>query len=579
MENTTKNIRVVDLGKSSSVSLGEEDTSSSSSSSSTDQSSSSTSSSDQSSSSASSSDQSSSSSSDQSSSTTDLSSASTEKEDQSMEEEKPSEDQPSEDQPTEEDVELQQEQPTEEVPEKEAEEPESNPDKDLDAEKLNMFYYLKNKYELDKKERCNKFALGKENVSWKIKRAYFASKKPKCINCKRKVGSLFTIKYEEEFRKFLGKCGDTEKPCEFHIEFKMPKTIRVDKEYNNLLRKLNELQESIVVTKNKVIFGMLDPATAVTQFDELKNEITERTAELEKYSTQLLNVTYNLEKKEEISAKMAEFNENVAELNLIIQKYLLEDEPIKTAVDYFIDTIDVSSKYLAKLKYADREVELVKNAQGMLIDCRYHTFDYLLAELELPTVMEVVEYNLGESNTAPPELSELDVTPGKREKMPTTNKTRKVRQVKAKNKTVRNLDNQDDLNDVMQKILQNIIMENRLTITRREIYELIEDQYHVTDVRGKYGNVIKEYFQKNLALWMQVYPDIMDLAYVMAQNKTIQDTTVSKFIAELNQTHPDIDFSPFNKVIKETLVKYVTLLNRLSSSGDAIPRPDWPTAP
>lgn len=463
-------------------------------------------------------------------------------------------------------------------------EPETNPNKDLDTDKLNMFYYLKNRYELDKIERCNKFALNKENASWKLKRAYLSARKPKCINCKRKVGSLFTIKYEDGFRRFIGKCGDSVAPCEFHIEFRLPNTVRIDKEYYIILKKLNELQESIVVTKNKVLFGMLDPATAVTQFEELKNEIEKYTKSLEDYSMRLLNVTHNLEKSEELKSKLMEFNENVAELNLIIEKHFIEDEPIKHAVDYFIDTIDASAKYLSKLKYADREVENVKDAKGNVIKSIYHTFDYLPAQLELPTVMEVIDYNLGGSEEFIPEMNvpEEETKPTRKERQPrqpNANKTRKARQTVPKNKTVRNLDNQEDLNYVMKSVLQMIIMENRHNITRREIYELIENQYHVEDVRGKYGNVIKEYFQQNMALWLQTYPEIMDLAYTMAQNKTIQDTTVSKFIAELNKTHPDIDFSPFNKVIKETLIRYVTLLNSVSLSGDAIPRPEWPTQP
>lgn len=461
-------------------------------------------------------------------------------------------------------------------------EPETNPNAVLDLEKLDMFYNLKNKYEMDKKERCNKFALAKENINWKMKRAYFASKKPKCVNCKRKVGSLFSIKHEDGFRRFIAKCGDPENPCEFKIEFKMPDVVRIDKKYHALLHKLNELQESIVVTKNKVLFGMMDPASAVTQFDELKNEITAYTTELENYSTRLMNVTHNQEKNDELLVKINEFNENVAEVNLIVQKCLFEDEPIKSIVDYFVDTIDVSAKYLAKLKYAEREVETVLDSKGDVIECIYRTFDYLPAQLEMPVAMEVIDYNVNaeiSNSIQVEETNAINANNDNANKKTKNNKTKKNRQTVPKNKTIRNLDNQEDLNAVMKEILQTIIMENRLTITRREIYELIEDQYHVSDVRGKYGNVIKKYFQSNVALWVQVYPEIMDLAYTMAQNKTIQDTTVSQFMEELNKTHPDVDFSPFKKVIKETLIRYVTLLNSVSLSGESTPRPDWPTQP
>ena len=39
---------------------------------------------------------------------------------------------------------------------------EENPNENMDLDKLNTFYYLKQKYEQDKKERCNKFKLENE---------------------------------------------------------------------------------------------------------------------------------------------------------------------------------------------------------------------------------------------------------------------------------------------------------------------------------------------------------------------------------------------------------------------------------
>jgi hypothetical protein len=459
----------------------------------------------------------------------------------------------------------------------------TNPNESMDVDKLNTFYYLKQKYEQDKKERCNKFALEKEAMSWKMKRAYFASKKPKCVNCKRKVGSIFAIKHTDGFRNFLGKCGDAEKPCEFHIEFNMPSVVRIDREHHKILKKLNELQESIILTKNKVIFGMLDPAGAVTRFDELNAEIAANITELEKYSMKLLEVTNNLTKKEELSNKIIEFNENVAELNVIMQKCVLEGEPLKKVVDYLVDIIEPSAKHLSQMKYATREVEKVLDTQGKVEkEYKYHTFEYKLSDLELPTLMEVKQFELGNNNFTP-ELLVPEEKEDKKEsnvKNAKSRKTQKNRRLTkpANNKTVRNLDDSIDLNYVMNDLLQRLIMEDRLTITPREIFAEIETEYGVNDVRSKYGKIIKEYFGKYVSIWTSVYDDIMELVYNMALNKEINAVTYNTVKDKLTSQHSEIEFSVFKKVIKEIVRRYQTKLEGLSSDEE-IPRPDWPKSP
>jgi hypothetical protein len=462
---------------------------------------------------------------------------------------------------------------------------EENPNENMDLDKLNTFYYLKQKYEQDKKERCNKFALGKENINWKMKRAYFATKKPKCVNCKRKVGSEFSIKHADGFRNFLGKCGDIVNPCEFHIEFKVPNVVRIDKEIQNAHKKLNELHESIILTKNKVIFGMLDPADAVRQFDDLNLQIGLNTIELEKYSRNIMKVTNNAEKKEELSNKIIEFNENVAELNMIMQKCLEEDEPIKKVVDYLVETIDPSAKYVSQIKYATREIEKVLDTLGREKEYIYHTFEYKISDLELPTIMEVVKFELGDNNF-PPELivpeEEAKEKETKTEKIK-SQKTRKIRRLTANpnkpaNKTVRNLDDEMDLNYIMNNLLQKIIMEDRLNITPREIFTEIETEYNVMDVKSKYGKVIKEYFSKYIPIWISVYQDIMDVIYNFSVDKEIRTVSYNILAEKLSTKNSEIDFSVFKKTIKEIIRRYVKKLDDLSEDDD-IPRPDWPKSP
>ena len=62
-------------------------------------------------------------------------------------------------------------------------------------EAINNFYKEKSKYELllEKEKRT---IIRNNNLSWKEKRDEYKKLKPKCINCNRPVGSIFTITHD-----------------------------------------------------------------------------------------------------------------------------------------------------------------------------------------------------------------------------------------------------------------------------------------------------------------------------------------------------------------------------------------------
>ena len=67
-------------------------------------------------------------------------------------------------------------------------------------EQLNEYYKLKEKYDSSKEKLKSSILYGDENrkTSWKEKRSEYQQLKPKCINCKRPVGSIFTHNYDKE---------------------------------------------------------------------------------------------------------------------------------------------------------------------------------------------------------------------------------------------------------------------------------------------------------------------------------------------------------------------------------------------
>jgi GDPmannose 4,6-dehydratase len=69
------------------------------------------------------------------------------------------------------------------------------------------YYKLKTAYENAYNVDKNKIIKMKD-LSWKEKRIEFSKLKPKCINCKRAVGSLFYTTKNKGERTLVAKCGD-----------------------------------------------------------------------------------------------------------------------------------------------------------------------------------------------------------------------------------------------------------------------------------------------------------------------------------------------------------------------------------
>ena len=129
------------------------------------------------------------------------------------------------------------------------------------AEAMNEFYKLKSKYESDYHEKYIKPILKANDKSKKEKRIeYQKLPKAECINCKRNVGSIFTIKNQDNVtRVFLAKCGDLRDPCPLNINFDYTFRSELSKELLDADREINEMKNQIIIDKNNIMFGYDDP--------------------------------------------------------------------------------------------------------------------------------------------------------------------------------------------------------------------------------------------------------------------------------------------------------------------------------
>lgn len=143
-------------------------------------------------------------------------------------------------------------------------------------EAMNEFYKLKAKYESDYHQKYIKPILKADDKSKKEKRLeYQKLPKPECINCKRNVGSIFTIKKnaEEYTRSFIAKCGDLRDPCPLNINFEYTFRNELNKELLDADREINEIKNKIIIGKNNMMFGYNDPQKSLFDFEADTKEL------------------------------------------------------------------------------------------------------------------------------------------------------------------------------------------------------------------------------------------------------------------------------------------------------------------
>ena len=465
-------------------------------------------------------------------------------------------------------------------------EPQVQPESDS-SDLLHTFYYFKTMFEQSKFTVKDKLQ-SNPTTSWKQIQNRFKKVKFPCINCKRHVNTNFSIKTQPDesqdvkVKKYLAICGDLEAPCDFHIEFDIPITRRIDQEYLLTIKKLNQIQRQIIIAKNNVVFGMIMPDEAVKQFEDFKQQMEKYNLLKEQYMNQLIFLVSNPVKKQDLKEKLFEFYTNVSEYKTLVEKHIREDEPIETANAYFRDTLLPSSTALSELKYAKREVIEIKTDYKL-----YSTTEYDLSNLEIPSEIREIKVNLGNKYVAPINVVVANKTNKSRPTKSQKNKTVKNKEpVEKKSKTGRKLDDPAKLDEVMKTMLQKMIIEDRLTMTNAEICKAIGKETRVPDVESKYGEHIQAYFGKHVPIWISEYDHIMDVLHNMAVSGEIKTATYKIIERQLVSQNADVDFRVFKPAIVDTTAKYMAQLGYNNTGDDSniltgadVPYPEWPPKP
>ena len=267
----------------------------------------------------------------------------------------------------------------------------------LDA--LNNYYKLKATYESSfNKEKTN--IINNTALSWKEKRIEYKNYKPKCINCKRPVGTLFTRNYnDKDFSPVLKAiCGDLQDPCSLNITLnigyfeKISTIIKIDE------KDIDDLKLSVIKDKNNLLFNYITTEQALENFDKLKSEIISIASSLETTNELWMNIIDNTEKKNTIKKKQEESYIIINEIKRIINEFshTNNNSLIQDAVSMYVNQLVPLLKQLMNLKYQVNHVEYMEDENVY----RLIQKEFNIQNLEFNYgSLDIISYNIGIKDT------------------------------------------------------------------------------------------------------------------------------------------------------------------------------------
>ena len=227
---------------------------------------------------------------------------------------------------------------------------------------LQKYFQLKQKYETDlHKARKTAFESVKSKKEGK-QRAIAV--KPKCVKCKRPVGSIFARVND----KYLAVCGDEKEPCSLDIEiyFGNPGSnvdlLYVFKEH------VHDIKEDIIKQKLDTLFSYVSEDSSIQKF---KKTIESFTFDNNMF-TELLNKHnenhFNETKMDLINKKRDHIFKLVEQIRILLKEY--EDtenkEVLKTAVELQVNSLLPETRNLRMLESEIMEITKKEHASGRI---------------------------------------------------------------------------------------------------------------------------------------------------------------------------------------------------------------------
>ena len=213
---------------------------------------------------------------------------------------------------------------------------------------LNQYYSLKKNYETKKQEKKMRI-LGNDNLSMKQKQDAYSKLKMNCINCGRRVGTIF----KNDDGILYAICGDKTNPCILNIKINTGKFVELKELVDIFQVGVDESKEAIIIIKLNLLFGYSNEADTLKKFNYLKKELANDLESLMEYKTKLINILDNLQNKGELAVEINRFNKKIELIKNTMDEFneTGKIQLIKDMIDvYQLELIPIINK-IVNLKY------------------------------------------------------------------------------------------------------------------------------------------------------------------------------------------------------------------------------------
>ena len=377
-------------------------------------------------------------------------------------------------------------------------------------EGINDFYKLKRDYESAIDKEVKKLDKG---MSIKEKRKEFQKLKPKCIDCNRPVGTLFSIKYdkEQDGRILSATCGDRVDPCNLNINIFTGYTETYPEIIKGLENDIKKIKNQIIVDKNKLLFGFIDTDAALDKFDDYTFLIGEKTERLTTVLELYLNEVDNTEINETMKTLQGEIYMTIGYIKDAIVSYDKTNNTqfVQDSVNIYVNQLTPKVNQFMNLKYNYNNVELESGVFKLI---------------QKKTSIEQLELTFNDSK-----VINFDYKTVAYKQKPSKNKTVKAKQGKpSKTKTI--------------KLKSGLILEDSDVESEEKEYEPIKPKKFNVDENGFVAWMEPEY-QK---LW-----DLLSqqLQTVLAEDPVWMETSMDQYIENRKAGKAMVFVAPPNLII------------------------------
>jgi len=242
-------------------------------------------------------------------------------------------------------------------------------------EEINKYYALKKKYEESVTQEKKKL-LKNDSLSSADKTARFKEMVFKCVNCKKKGGTIFT----NNNNVLKAVCGSST-PCELNIEINKGKIVQLREILDIDANHIDFLKEDIISIKLKYLFKIIDQAEALSAFDSLSGDLSSRAVDQQQFIKKYNDIVDNKNKEFQLKAYIDKLNleiDNIKKLNKLYQTDK-KDSILKTIIENYTGIIQPLVNDIRELKYNYFTIE-VDEKQNM---------DYFITE---PYTISQMEY-------------------------------------------------------------------------------------------------------------------------------------------------------------------------------------------